>query len=254
MNYFNLILSFILILLLILRYTLPKFESFNNRNDIKIYFINLNQNKDRLKYIKEQCNKENINIIRFPAYYGKDLNEYELINQGILSRKHNLRKGQLGCAISHYKLMENIKKNNEDIALILEDDIIIPDNFKKKLNDVLNNLPDKWDIVFLGGCNIKGKMYKDKYIIPTEYGGTYNLCMHSYLVNKKSLNKLLKCFQPFYRPIDSQLRDKYKDLNVYFLYPNLILQNKEIRSTRRDIDGLQQSKYWKENQGNINII
>jgi len=33
----------------------------------------------------------------------------------------------------------------------------------------------------------------------------------------------------------------------------MILQNKEIRSSRRDIDGLSQSEYWKKHHTDITL-
>ena len=230
-----------------------------------IYIINMDINKDRINILNKYFIKQKIKYIRFPAYNGKLLNEKYLINENILNRKHSLLKGQLGCAYSHYKLLNQIKKRKESISLILEDDVIIPNNFKTKLNYILNNLPKKWDIIYLGGCNVYGEKINktncninskcpNMYITPVRYNNTYNLCAHAYLVNKNSIVKVINSFTPFYRPIDSQLRDNFKKIEVFYINPNIIIQNKDIRSTRRDLDGLEQSKYWKHNQTNFNVI
>ena len=50
-----------------------------------------------------------------------------------------------------------------------------------------------FDIIFLGGCNIKGKKYNEKLIIPTENYDSYNLCCHAMLFKKE----LLKYIFPF---------------------------------------------------------
>lgn len=233
-------------------YFRENFNKVTNINDIKIYFINLDLNKDRLLYIKKQS--KNLKLVRFSAINGKFVNEKKLIKDKILVKNHKLLKGQLGCALSHYFLLKKLYKSSNKISIILEDDIIIPNNFKYRLNNILNNLPNKWDIIWLGGCNIKGKLINNMYIKPTTFKGTYNLCMHAYLVNNKSIPKILKYLIPIYRPIDSQLRVSFNKLNIYYVYPNLIFQNKNLISVRRKLDNLKQSKYWKNNHYKVTII
>jgi len=123
----------------------------------------------------------------------------------------------------------------------------------------MKDSPEKWDIIFLGGCNIYGKKYNEKFIIPTENNSnnnnnSKNLCMHAVLLNKHNIDKILNLLKPLYRPVDSQLRTYFDDLDVFYAYPNIINQNKELISNRRVLDGLPQSQFWKKNHGNITIV
>ena len=258
MNYHNIILFYLFFIIFIIYVIFlnksEKIENFeNDRDHIPIYVINLDQNKDRWGSITTEAKKQNINLKRFPAYFGKNLDEKKLIKDGILFKNHMLLKGQLGCAYSHYKLIKDKIEGKKQIILVLEDDIVIQKNFKNRLSEILSDLPEKWDLIFLGGCNVKGKLYKGKYIIPTHFNYSYNLCAHAYIINPKSVKKVLKTLKPFYRPIDSQWRDHFKDLNVYYVFPNFILQNKDLISTRREIDGLKQSNYWKKHHDQVSI-
>jgi len=209
----------------------------------KTYFINLDSNIDRWNNLKYK------NVTRFPAINGKTLNKNQLIKDGIISEKNKLKMGQIGCALSHMEVLKQIQKQNEPFGLILEDDVIIPPNFN--IHNI--KLPQKFDILFLGGCNINGKKITENLIKPTTKNGSYNLCWHAVLINKNSAQKILKMLQPLYRPIDSQIREKYDELNVYYHYPNLINQDKKLRSNRRDIDGLPQSSYWQKHHLDVSI-
>lgn len=237
---------FLFILLFIcITYVLKKLsqkkELFSNK--CKIYFINLDDNIDRWNQISHR------NLNRFSAINGKILNKQKLIDKGIIAKNNFLKMGQIGCALSHISVLKLIKNQDEQYGLILEDDVILPDDFSiERLN-----LPKDFDIVFLGGCNIKGKKITENLIKPTSYNGTYNLCCHAVLVNKNRVDKILNVLTPLYRPIDTQLRDYYKILDVYYYYPNIINQNKKLRSNRRDIDGLPQSDYWKKHHLDITI-
>ena len=210
----------------------------------KIYFINLDENIDRWNKLSHK------NIIRFPAINGKKIDKNKLIKDNIISSINNLQLGQIGCALSHISVLKLIQKQDEQYGLILEDDVIIPDNFS--VNQL--KLPNNFDLLFLGGCNIKGEKISENLIKPIKIDGTYNLCWHAVLVNKNSVQKILDLLTPLRRPIDSQIRDEYNKLNIFYHYPNLINQNKSLRSIRRDIDGLPQSKYWKTHHLNITVI
>ena len=252
----NIIISSLIIVfsLILIYYLIYKHKSVSIINEkLRIYLINLKINKDRLSYQQNQSKREGYKFTRFPAVNGKKITRSKLIKNNIIKNNNILKAGQLGCAISHLNLLSKIQKEKLEIVLILEDDVKIPNNFNSKLNNILDNLPPKWDIIFLGGCNIKGEKYNEHFIIPTRNKYLYNLCMHSYLVNNRSCKKIIDLLTPLSRPIDTQLRSKFKDLNVYYANPTIILQNKDIRSTRRDLDGIPQSKYWKVNHDKIQI-
>lgn len=112
-----------------------------NFKTIHVLVINLKRCPDRRKLMKKQL--ENINFpVRFiDAIDGKLLEESAKKNiideKRILKNyKRTLTDGEIGCALSHrlaYKIMveENISK-----AVILEDDVILNDNFSKCLSEL----------------------------------------------------------------------------------------------------------------------
>lgn len=222
-------------------------ESFQKKSKIcNIYFINLEENRDRWDNLSPELKEK---ITRFPAINGKELDKEQLIKDGIIAEENNLRLGQIGCALSHITILKKIQQQDEPYGLILEDDVVIPPNFS--VEDL--KLPKDFDICFLGGCNIKGEKVSDNWIRPTSKNWAFNLCWHAVLVKKENVQKILDLLTPLMRPIDSQIRDEYDKLKVFYHYPNLISQNKNLRSIRRDIDGLPQSKYWQKHHLDVTI-
>jgi len=212
----------------------------------KIYFINLDENRDRWDNLSPPLQAK---FTRFSAVNGKKLDKDQLITDGLIAEENNLRMGQIGCALSHITILKHIQQQDEPYGLILEDDVVIPPDFSV---DRLK-LPEDFDICFLGGCNIKGEKVGENWIRPTTKKGAFNLCWHAVLVNKKNVQKVLDLLTPLRRPIDSQIREEYDKLKVFYHYPNLISQNKSLRSTRRDIDGLPQSKYWQKHHLDVTL-
>jgi glycosyl transferase family 25 len=248
----------LIIIFYILNNYLKVYEKFSSNDkdgiieNTDIFVINLDKDKDRWDYYKN-LNISSIKINRFDGIYGKDLDRNNLIESGVLSEKNILKDGQLGCALSHMNLWNDSVKYPGKYLLVLEDDAILEKDIYKKINDLEDYLPETWDVIFLGGCNVYGKKYNEKFTIPTKYNKLYNLCLHAMLINKKSISKLNKIMKPLMIPIDNQIRDNYKDLNVFYVNPNLINQNKDLISSRRVIDGLPQSEFWKKNHLNMTI-
>jgi GR25 family glycosyltransferase involved in LPS biosynthesis len=215
-----------------------------------ICMINLDKDKDRWN----RYQNSSLPIQRFPGFYGKDLNRKELIEEKIIHPQNRLGDGQLGCALSHLTLWEeSISYSDKPYVLILEDDVTLSPDIIDKINALESYFPENWDILFLGGCNVHGKKYNERFLIPTENNRLYNLCLHAVMFRKKSIPKILEKMKPLDIPIDNKLREHYDDFNVYFTYPNLINQNKELISIRREIDGMEQSEFWKKNHMNITL-
>ena len=64
-------------------------------------------------------------------------------------------------------------------------------NFKKNIKYIIKNAPKNWDIIYIGGCYIKGKLTKKKFIKPTIYNSRFNLCTHGFILNKKISIRLI---------------------------------------------------------------
>lgn len=215
----------------------------NNTNDnlkeIDFFVISL-RNSVRLLNIDNQNKKLNVKITIIDAVNGMYINQNKLLEDNILSINFSdigslKRNKEIGCFMSHEKIYNIIKNNNERkrYSVILEDDFnIIPDNITKLLNDVLVTIDTMdFDILFLGntfdniGLQVKNNIYsidKNKYTI-----GNF-----AYLVNNKNIDKLITLIKPIDSPIDNKIDTLIKNdkLNCMVVYPNIINYMVEITS------------------------
>jgi GR25 family glycosyltransferase involved in LPS biosynthesis len=113
----------------------------------KVYVINLDKDVERLKTIDASLRKQGISYERISATLGSEVN-----NDKRLTTMCNMfcTDGIKGCAISHHRAWEDMKKNGYARILVFEDDALIPDDFDKKVREVMYNLPSEYEIVFLG--------------------------------------------------------------------------------------------------------
>ena len=216
----KLIILIFIILIIKLAYKTEHFYNLSNYHSI--YVINLESDIDRWKQILKDAKTQNLNIQRFDAVDGRKIN---LNHPSITSifKNSKLKPGQKGCALSHINLWKKISRGNpEDHIIILEDDAIIPKNFDNKLKHYLNQAPDNWEMIILGGNRFKGRQYSNNLIKPVinKYGnwGTFG-----YMIKRKCAKKLLKNCSVLNITIDHHLNlNFYSQNNVFFCVPQLI--------------------------------
>ena len=204
-------------------------------DDIDFKCISLKNRNDRRELINSHLPKFNIKYEFFDAIV--DDNEYG-VN---FPKAYN--KGQKGCFLSHYKLLKT--HNSNKILGILEDDVELCDDFLERFKYIEDNFDLDWDIFFLSSYyhlndhkdvwNKSGDFeLTDTKYIHRVYGA---FTTHSYLVNPKSIDKILKL-------IDENIADTYaidhvycakieSKLNCYSFTPGMANQ----RVSHSDIDG-----------------
>lgn len=199
-------------------------KSTDNMNET--FVINLDKDNERFQNIKTNLEKNNIKFKRFPAVYGENINT-NTINKYFKNDK--LSKGQMGCSLSHIKLLQKIsKENNMKKYIIMEDDAYIIDDSYYVLNKFLNMI-DNWDLVYIGGNKIYGKKYKKNIIIPLNKEG-YNFGTFGYVVNSKSAKKILDLILPMDKPIDKEFKSIYNKIKVYTIVPPIVKHNYNYES------------------------
>lgn len=100
-----------------------------------IFYINLDDRKDRRKNVEQQ-----LDILGW---------------KGERIKAVKLKNGALGCSMSHLKCIKLAKKRELDMILICEDDIFFTDPilFKKQLTTFLSS-DISWDVAIIAGNNM----------------------------------------------------------------------------------------------------
>ena len=150
------------------------------------------------------------------------------IDGALLEKKDNLSMNHIGCTMSHLKAWDYVLENNIYNFLIVEDDVVFKDDFLKKTNEYLKNLPSNWHFIYFGYFGLAQKdknnyfiekilfslpklglnEEKNKYIKYNDYFYVpeFPLGLHCYTINKKII-KLFKskAFYEIYSIPDVQL-------------------------------------------------
>ena len=203
----------------------------------KVHVINMDGSKGRMKSIEGQCRRENISFTRFPAVNGGDLSlddiEGRVSKDSYMYKNLEGNRGELGCALSHMNIWQDNAIRNTNMFIVVEDDVVFGDKFNQKLNKYLAKAPADWDVIYLGGSNIRGKKVNELFIQP-KLGLKGNLGTYAMLINKGGCTKLIAQTTPLHKSIDHQLKEVFnKSLKVYYANPPLITHDNELDSDRR---------------------
>lgn len=189
---------------------------------MKILVTNLKTSPDRREHMMKQFEGKGLDFSFVDCVIGKDLTLEEL-NTKCDMKKINyfnrevewFTKGVIGCTLTNQNTYRSMIANNDQMALLLEDDILLPDNFKDILTDIESKAV-QGDVIllfFLTYNTVKLKLVDTKstgrasFYIPLNpeqlHGGS------AMVVTLEAAKKMLEYNTPVKMPPDSW-RDFYE--------------------------------------------
>lgn len=182
----------------------------------RTYLINLPHRVDRLRIAKAQFEKAGIELPTiFPAIDAKRL--------GVKGVKED-NQGLIGCFLSHYFILQEAIINGWKRIAIFEDDVLLVPNFKDMLNTAMFEVPDKWELLYLGYYERSGEakvQVSQNITIPKNTWGT-----HAYMVQNDGIKIMYDNLQTIRSHIDVQIsEDIVPKLYTYCVSPAICRQS-----------------------------
>ena len=167
--------------------------------NIPIFITHWTKLLERKKKIMEMMSAEGLTGRFIEKYDSQDL---DIESESCLKFGNYVRQGMgfkgktiMSLFFKHIECYRIMIEENIEVALILEDDVLFENDFKNKLNNYINQLPDDWNVLCIGdGCklHINSKRFSEKkppnvYLkyrgkIEGEGIGLFR-CTDSYLIN-----------------------------------------------------------------------
>ena len=204
---------------------------------MKCFVINLKRAEERRKYISTQLNQISQ---EFEFVEGVD---WKKIDSTLLSTSarnikiknsfRTLTKGQMGCNLSHRKILKWLVNSSEKMIVVLEDDVHIDKDFPKILG-TLETSSHPFDIVFLGS------RFNDKQLVNiVQLSDKFSLSLSrarekgawGYVITKNAAQEFLKIFPFATGPIDDALHAYFlHGLKTYTLNPKVVFHEGEMKN------------------------
>jgi len=188
----------------------------------KSFFINLNSRKDRLAEVQKELMCFDIDATRIPGINGNPDNI-----------KTKLLPGEVGCALSHLECFKRAEGN--EIILILEDDVEFRVGANALFDKWVVNVPDDWDILFLGGNHWGYDLSLRKHPKLHHVGGNvyktdHTITNHAYFIRGKVITWMIERIPRMELPVDMLQAEAQLLFNAYTFVPNLAWQRKGFSS------------------------
>ncbi len=191
---------------------------------VAIFIINLPASADRLNFMQSQLASINTQFTIIEAVDGSKFDSAELstVKKEI---SYAITKGEVGCALSHLKAYEKLVESDYDMALILEDDVIIPADINMHLSRLHENNNKKRATVTLLSEVYKyyGKILfstDEKHHVHKVVDATF---AHGYVINKLAAKRLLENLRPVWCVADQWTTFKeFGFVDICAVIPSLI--------------------------------
>jgi len=200
----------------------------------KIYICHYDKLTDRKDNIIRQLNRFEISNYQFVEIFHKDELNTEDINKKyplINDPSNSMTNGEKSLALKHVWIIEDMNINSYSSVLVLEDDAVLCEDFIEKFNFYKNQLPNDWDIGWVGSCfNLREPQEPNVNIYKTNRGSR---CTHAFCLNRLIISKVIDAIAYVNKPSDhyyNHLISRF-NLNNYWFQPALALQSLEFSSS-----------------------
>lgn len=136
----------------------------------------------------------------------------------------------IAATLTHILLWKVMQYQPDESFISLEFDVRFVEGWRERFDDVMNNLPEDWDLVYLGSCCCKGRETYPVVVNNVEsknlFDVRYPLCGHSILYRKKCLETLLTIHQKINMPLDiAMYHMSLPKLRCYTVLPSIVTQH-----------------------------
>jgi glycosyl transferase family 25 len=176
---------------------------------LQTFVINLKDATSRWAHMKEALDKVGLGYTRIDAVLGRNLeepiHEFNERRFNILTGKHK-NYGEIGCYLSHIKALQEFLKSGSDYALILEDDVNLPDQLPELITEAITH-GQHWDLLRLSSSRdgqyikITGLSYDSELAYNTKVLKNTG----AYVINRKAAKACVDKMLPMCLPYDVAL-------------------------------------------------
>ncbi len=201
---------------------------------VACYLINLDRSPQRLADMLPRLEELGVAFERVPGVDGMTLSEGEFAAQTRENRYYKpLRRGEVGCQLSHLKTLQSFLASDARYALVLEDDALFQPGFMDALRAAIA-LRDReqepvrqWDVLKL---NRHRRRHVDLAPLGeghrlVEYGLSVPITTAAALWTRSAAETWVRMYRGTRRPIDCDLQHPWEyGLRIRSVHPAVVVQ------------------------------
>lgn len=198
--------------------------------DWPVYLINLDKDRTRLEAATAELARAGVSWTRIPAVNGRALPPERIAKvydtrANRARARHPLTPPEIGCYLSHIAAWRAIARSDAPGGIVLEDDFRVTGDLSDAIRAISRD-GGTWDIVKLFTFNPEARRLKPRRVGPgLELSVPYKVPSTTlgYAITRGAAERLLRRAEPFYRPIDEDMKFFWeRDLKIALLSPQPI--------------------------------
>ena len=176
-----------------------------------IFCINLDRRIDRWEACQVEFAIHDIHgVQRVSAVDGRDLDHRGWDAKYL---------GEMGCSLSHAKVLERMIEEGWDTVLIFEDDVEFVSDFPAAFAESINSVPD-FDMLYLGGIDEEPPVAVSEGVARV----TRTMTTSSYAISLPFAKRVLPEIKRLSKPVDELYTDFQEDAECFIFMPHLVVQ------------------------------
>jgi hypothetical protein len=196
----------------------------------KVYVISIVSATDRHKVLRQQLSNVFLSGDLVTSF---DRNQISDADHGCLNPyyyevdiqiRRPLSRSEVSLAMKQTAAMFDAFRRGNKVSLIIEDDVRFEHTFLDSLEQVLEEAPNGWDLIFIGGCmNMHAEHYGRKKVTDKLWRTGQSRCAHAYLISEQGVIKALNHL-PIISPFDFHL-SYIQNVTIYWVEPAEVHQS-----------------------------
>ena len=186
--------------------------------------INLDRRPERWQRMQRAFAAQSIDSVeRFSAIDG---------NETVLPHDWAHTAGAYGCLLSHVRVVREARDAGVSSVLIFEDDAVFDPQFKEKFATFIQELPDDWDMLFLGALHKDEPRKVSEHIARiTKANSTF-----AYAIRNTVFDAFIELNSRAENVLDMNSYVLQERFNCYCLMPNLVWVESEYSDVQNRVE------------------
>jgi len=180
-----------------------------------VFCIHL-KDSDRRPHIDQEFKKHQLDVMIVDAIDGRKLTDY---TEKKSSDDIIMKRGDIACTLSHLKVVNMAKAANLKNYFVFEDDVVLCDDFNKRFNQEILEMPTDWDMIYFGGN------HEEPFTPITDHIAKISKTFTTHAIGiKETVYDALINIWGQYEKVDISISSLHKQFNCYLFRPHLAWQ------------------------------
>jgi GR25 family glycosyltransferase involved in LPS biosynthesis len=201
----------------------------------KIYICNWKKLSDRKDRLISHLRDHGIQDYEWVDNYDKDnwnleeiVKDYPRIFDATEEGRY-LKYSEISLLLKHCWILKDAY-HKYDTIMVLEDDVVLVNDFVNRFNLYKKQLPENWDICWVGTCcDLEANLIDGLNVYPA----SGSRCTHAFIVSQNCIKKVVDDLKNCFEPADFFYNTLIKKFNLsnWWFEPSLAFQNSEYQTT-----------------------